>query len=629
MNYIELLKKKCGIVIDDKNIAKEIFDLYEFKEKTTSNKNCYRYNKNGEITAFYPAIYYERNIKNDYIIIAFGDDESTMLKYDEDRGIYVSMNNIIDNILNKTMAKDDPSITRHRKNVKDEIFRRCRKIEPIEINKNEYLLNFKNGLYDLKTKKMLKHSSDIISTIQINGEYKENAIDRYNGSLFEKYLNTTFDKEIIPVIQETFGYCISAFTEAQKMFLLEGTGGNGKSTFEELVAGLFFQSDTTNVSLEQTGKQEYLFELATSAFNSCGDIDNSYIKNPGVIKQLTGGTKNERIMARTLFGKPISFKPACKFMFSANMLPNSSDKNTSWYDRLVIVPFYKTFRNTDKEIKNIAQLILKEEIDIVISWAIEGLNRLLNNKFKFTESKIINKKLQEYRFQNDNFSCFVNNYCIIDKRLNNEKEYSKAEKDEKYFIPNVELMKYYQIFCQENNEKMLGKLNIVNFLRTNKVHEKSKTLFNKRYYEGIAWNEQITELSENDYLNGKIIDSEKNETTDEINENDLPIDNNKIISQNENIVKFKSKETFNVGNKMTGKAMTVKISLQEDNPNEILEMVFLNEDLVIFIPKFENNQVYQQAIKNLLDPKTKKPLYIVGEKWNPLKARNYRMKLED
>jgi len=479
-------------------------NVLKLPNKKISIVEVYRYDRNNQITAFYPSVYCDKFVLKGREIIAFGDDETTLLRYDSNRGIYVKMFNELDTIMNNTMILEDPNITSNRKKVKDETFRRCKKVLPEELNSNKHLINFKNGLYDLKERKLTEHTHKVYSTIQANGNYDPNKLKDFKGSLFESFLMTTFDFEIIPVIQEMLGYIITSFTEAQKMFFLEGSGGNGKSSFLEICMGMFNSSDVTNVSIDQLQKQEYAIELATSAFNSCGDIDSTYINNPGIIKQITGGTENEKIMARTLFGKPIKFRPTCKLMFSANSLPSSSDKNNSWYSRLIIIPFYKTFRGNVKEVKKIGERIVSSEIEIVLAWAIEGLKRLIDNKFKFTKSKVIENKLMEYRFQNDNFSKFIDLYCVIDNRLTNN-GYKTLDKSEKYFIPNSELNNVYKLYCNDNNEKLIGKIKIVSYLNSLHVHEKHTILHSGRYLEGIAWKEDVRDLT-SDCLFGIIKD---------------------------------------------------------------------------------------------------------------------------
>ena len=586
-------------------------------------KSCFRYitdRKTGEnkIVGFYSSIYYKKIIKPFFEnFIAIGNDESTLLKYDNDRGIYIKMLHEIDILISETFPDEIVNITNCRKQLKDEVFRRCIKKNADEINNDTNLINFQNGYYNIKEDKLIKHSPEILNTIQLKGNYNHNALEKFKGSLFEYYLESTFDKDIIPVVQEMIGYCISSHTEAQKMFILTGKGGNSKSQLAEIVGGLFEEQNLTNISLHQLSKQEYLYELATSAFNICADIDSEYIKNTGIIKTLTGGSKNESLMARTLYGKPFKINPKCKFMFSANDIPNSSDKNISWYSRILFIPFYKKFRNSKKEIKDIGHKIITNEFEIVAAWAIEGLKRLMKNDLKFSNSKSINKKMQEYKFQNDSVEHFINDYCIIDSNIDN---YGSLKKEDKTFIPCAEFTEIYKIYCQEVNDKPLGGSKIRDALERHNTKTKNGTLFKGRYYEGIAWNKEYEEVLinyKNTSMKEKRIDgipllsatfSISGESIEkDFFDKDFSEDENiNIIDEEKNDKKLISLKSGDInGNNI----ITKKYNLKTNNTSEVLGRIFINEKDIINIPPFEDNNVLQTCINNLTNKRFNKQIY--------------------
>jgi len=566
--------------------------------------NCFRYvfdRKTNEkkIIGFYATIYYKQIVKPFFKdFIAIGNDESTLLKYDYDNGIYIKMLHEIDTLINETFPDKIINITNYRKQLKDEVFRRCLKIEATEINNNIDLINFKNGYYNINKDKLIPHSPKIINTIQLKGKYNQKSLLKFKNSLFEYYLKSTFDKDVIPVVQEMIGYCISSHTEAQKMFILTGKGGNSKSQLAEIISGLFEEKHLTNISLHQLSKQEYLYELATSAFNICADIDSEYVKNTGIIKTLTGGSKNEGIMARTLYGKPFKIKPKCKFMFSANDIPNSADKNISWYGRILFIPFYKKFRSSKGEIKDIGNKIITTELEIVSAWAIEGLKRLVKNNFNFSNSESINKKMQEYKFQNDSVEHFINDFCIIDSNIKN---YKNIDKEDKVFIPCVEFTELYRMYCLETNDKPLGGSKLRDALERNNVKVKHGTLYRGRYYEGISWNKEYEDtlinykrkLIEEKRSDNKIVNLDGKFSIDSNTIEKDFFDKDKIEKTNKNIVSLKS------GDKNGNNIIIKKWDLNLENKSEVLGKIFIDEKENIFIPEFKNHEVYTTCLNNL------------------------------
>ncbi len=98
-----------------------------------------------------------------------------------------------------------------------------------QLKSAENYINVKNGLLDLSGEKtkIKQHNSNIFSTTQIPITYDPDA----QCPKFEEYLNVTFqgDKDLIKLVQQIMGYCLSRTTKAHKMFIFLGSGSNGKS----------------------------------------------------------------------------------------------------------------------------------------------------------------------------------------------------------------------------------------------------------------------------------------------------------------------------------------------------------------------------------------------------------------
>ncbi len=88
-----------------------------------------------------------------------------------------------------------------------------------EFNKNNRFINLKNGLFDLKEYKIVAHTPEFLSTVQLPILYDENV----ECPKFIKFLHKIFedDEERIKLIQQLFGYCLTSSTKAQKAFILQ------------------------------------------------------------------------------------------------------------------------------------------------------------------------------------------------------------------------------------------------------------------------------------------------------------------------------------------------------------------------------------------------------------------------
>lgn len=486
MTYKELLKQKYDIEFnstDDKK-AKNLFDKLESVNIT----NFYEYNDDNKISGFYSKVMLTHILENFNIINCTGSEEDN---YIYENGYYKKSENLKNFVYSKLSQQDKHITSNIRESLK--VVAISEKINPDIINADTNIINFKNGIYDISKKELLTHNSKFISTIQINTSYVNyNMIStKFQESLFFKYLSTSFNRELIPTIQEMFGYCLSSFTEAQKMFILLGEGKNGKSVFISVLNAFFNKEFISSVELKDLCKHEFAARLHNKALNTCADISSDYMNGTGLLKQIIG---EDMFEARPLYSNPFSFKNRAKMVFSGNELPSTNDKSYAFIRRLIIINCNKRITEEAK-ITNLAGKIIENEMELIASWAVEGLQRLISNNFEFSNCKELDDSIETYKLHNNSISSFITDFCVV-------------KPEEKYFIPKVEFMDIYKKYCSSENSKPLGVKNLNSTMLENNVHEKFHTLFKGRYWKGIAWNRSVLEFAWKTELNGTFIDSE-------------------------------------------------------------------------------------------------------------------------
>ncbi|MBR1437096.1 MAG: hypothetical protein IJ587_01035, partial [Synergistaceae bacterium] len=94
-----------------------------------------------------------------------------------------------------------------------------------------YLVNLENGFFNLKTMSFEPHSKsskEYFTTYQLPFEYDEEA----KCPKLKKFLKQIFldDDELITLMQEIMGYCLSPRLDAHKFFMFYSEGSSGKST---------------------------------------------------------------------------------------------------------------------------------------------------------------------------------------------------------------------------------------------------------------------------------------------------------------------------------------------------------------------------------------------------------------
>lgn len=280
-----------------------------------------------------------------------------------------------------------------------------RDIKDVNPEKCEHIINLKNGLYDIYTKEFRRHSPEYLTTVQLNCNYNPDA----ECKDFLTFIHEVLPPEIIPLAQEIIGYLLAPFTKSQKAFVLQGPPRTGKSTFLRIIEGIIGKGNISNVPWQELDNRFKTALLYGKLVNMFADLPNKPIEDAGFFKVLTG---EDTIVAEHKFGTPFSFTNKARMIFSCNELPkNYGDRSEAFYRRLIILPFEHQIAE-DKIDTKLTEKLMQEKDGIVL-WALEGLERLLNNHFRFSETADTRKLVEQYKVDSDNVLWFVENYCEI------------------------------------------------------------------------------------------------------------------------------------------------------------------------------------------------------------------------
>lgn len=268
-----------------------------------------------------------------------------------------------------------------------------------------HIINLRNGLYNVLTGVFSEHSPDSISTLQLNCSYTPGA----KCEKFLEYISQVLPEESILITQEILGYLLVPVNKAQKCFILKGPGNSGKSTFLKIIESLLGKDNISNVAMQNISDRFKTACLSGKLANLFGDLPEKAIFDTGIFKTLTG---EDRITAERKTEHPFSFTNTARLVFSCNNLPlNYGDKEESFYRRLIILPFENAI-SADKCNPYLNEELDKEK-DGIFLWALQGLERLMKNNFRFTENYLTNKALERYKVENNSVMLFVENYCTL------------------------------------------------------------------------------------------------------------------------------------------------------------------------------------------------------------------------
>ncbi|MDM0457662.1 phage/plasmid primase, P4 family [Clostridium perfringens] len=305
-----------------------------------------------------------------------------------------------------------------------------------DFNRNPYLVNVRNGLLDIRDMSFKEHTPSYLSTVQLNVEYNP----QVDCPQFKKFLNEVLDCKLIPLVQEIVGYLLTTNTASQKAFVFWGPARTGKSTLLWVVEYLLLgKKNVSNIPWQEIGDKFKTAELLGKLANVFSDLPSKSIDDTGIFKVVTG---EDYLMAEKKNKNPFKFKPFARLVFSCNELPrNYVDRTEGFYRRLIIVPFNRQIEKSkiDKALKYKFQ----REKEGIFNWALEGLKRLYENNFEFSENELTDGVKKEYKRENNNVISFVEECCELDGLFS---------------CSRIEIYEAYKEFCGEAGLKALSQI---------------------------------------------------------------------------------------------------------------------------------------------------------------------------
>ena len=253
--------------------------------------------------------------------------------------------------------------------------------------------------------------------------------------LWLKFLDGLLYPEDTPTLQEYIGYCLIPSNKGQRMMVIKGNGGEGKSQIGAVLSALF-GSNMKDGSIGKISENRFArADLEHILLCVDDDMRMEALRQTNYVKSIVtaqGKMDLERKGKQSYQG----WMYARLLAFSNGDLQALFDRSDGFYRRqLVLTTREKPAERVDNP--NLAEK-MKTEIDGIFLWAFEGLQRLAANNFKFTESERTRENREAVKRDNNNVFDFLESDGYI--RLKADMSASSKE-----------LYEAYQIYCAENN----------------------------------------------------------------------------------------------------------------------------------------------------------------------------------
>lgn len=265
-----------------------------------------------------------------------------------------------------------------------------------------------NGLLRLMERETEPHDPEHQALNKIPYEYHQDA----ECPRWRQFLEESVEDGKVDALQEYVGYTLlEGELPLARALLLVGGGSNGKSTFLNTVAKLLGEDNVTGFSLGNLAHNEY---YAAEMWGALANIDADVtggIGHGGMFKKLTGGDR--AVNARRPYGEPFTFHPTTKQLYSANEVPDTKVDDDAFFRRWLIIEFPVEFTDSHLEGPNKDENLeedLENELPGILAWAVDGLNRLLDQG-RFTNEGEIHEKRERWQEWGDTVDKFVSR-CV-------------------------------------------------------------------------------------------------------------------------------------------------------------------------------------------------------------------------
>ncbi len=367
---------------------------------------------------------------------------------------------------------------------RDRLIKDAMDISPINadmFDNNPYLINCKNGTYDLKNKVFRGASWEDYLTMQTNFEYWFSVNKPTKCKRWEQFIDEIMQGDEVKknYLQRALGYSILGSSKEECMFICYGkTTRNGKSTLLDAIQHLLGDyscvSPVSIICKSSTSKNAdsaspTLANLKGKRFVTMAESSQYGKLDEETIKQLTGG---EEIQARALYENTISYKPQFTLWLSCNDLPSVQDKSVFASDRLRVITFDKHFDESTRD-KNLKDYFREDEnMKGIFLWLLQGYYDYVKNGLNMPTE--IKKVVQEYERDNDLVLQFLEDTCM---RLENTE------------INQKDLYDYYKSWCKRNGYLAFSSKRFNANVRSHpEWYDKEIVKQGRKYYVGLVTN---------------------------------------------------------------------------------------------------------------------------------------------
>ena len=325
-------------------------------------------------------------------------------------------------------------------------------INMTDFDSDPYLLNCRNGVYDMREHKFRFAKPEDYFTLSVSCNYPT-GISTHKCDRWYSFVDEIMegDKEKAAFLQRALGYSLLGVNREECMFLAYGRTRSGKGTLFNTIAKVLGMGTDTgyggsiNSSLvceskfkdkDYNAPEPMLADTVGIRYLTLSETKKGALLDVNAIKSLTGRDPRK---TRQLHCPAFTFTPQFTMWLSTNFLPKVNDDSLFKSDRLWVIEFNKHFEEDDRDYSLKEIFEDKDNQAVILKWLLDGYK--MYTEQGLNPPACIREATARYARINDRILCFKED-CLEDalgERVSNGLLYSKykewCEDEERGYNP--------------------------------------------------------------------------------------------------------------------------------------------------------------------------------------------------
>lgn len=341
-------------------------------------------------------------------------------------------------------------------------------VTPEDWDQPEHLLNCQNGTLELDSMTFREHRrADLLTKIMSVEYVPEAACPQWEAHI---RMVLADDDDLIRGFQEVCGYSLIAKNPEQVIFILYGTGKNGKNVTMDTLSYMLgdyathIAAESLMVKRGESPRSD-LARLAGSRMVTASEPSETAALAESVIKQLTGDAK---VTVRRLYENEFEFAPGGKIWLATNYQPRIQGTDEGIWRRIWLIPFTYTIPPQRRRMGY--EEVLQQEASGILNWCLEGYLRW-QKQGGLVQPAAVKVATAQYRKEADTVAAWMADKITLAPGRQ---------------ISRKEVRASYESWCDEAGERPVSARKLAQELRGRGVQDGTVNM-GSRAWDGLRW----------------------------------------------------------------------------------------------------------------------------------------------